>query len=427
MVKYTGNLFAVFFFILVFNQQNLSTDIWLAQQSNSTQKLFKCFFTDSLKGWCVGDSGIILNTTNGGNIWSRQQTSLNHFVFDVSFINSLTGWCIASDLNVYPNPVLLKTTNGGANWQHYIMLDTNMLLFTCYFKNSLTGWLAGYNGVILKSTDGGINWVNVRDTSEFGWHSVWDISSENTQFAYSCGGTLDFAGVVSRSNQNGTGWSSQGIAPEPIFKLIYSDSLNGFGVGGDFEYGASTVRTTDGGNSWHYENIGFFGVPRSFAYRTPDELWMPLSFGGSWGVSTNGGFNWFQIPAANNASLNDICFTDSRNGWAVGDNGVILKYNSNAIGILNYSGTLNEFELYQNYPNPFNNSTIIEFYVSKISRVILTLYDASGKLIKIIFDDFMQPGKRKIQFNADNISSGIYFYKITAGSGSSAKKLVIVK
>jgi photosystem II stability/assembly factor-like uncharacterized protein len=427
LVKHTGNLFAVFFLIFVLNLQVFATDIWLAQQSNTSQKLFKCFFIDSLKGWCVGDSGTILITSNGGNNWNRQPTGLNHFIFDLCFINSLSGWCIASDINAFPNPVLLKTTNGGVNWQHFLMPDTNMLLFTCYFKNSLTGWLAGYNGVILKSSDGGNNWINVRDTSEFGWHSVWDISSDNTSFVYSCGGTLDFAGVVAKSNQGGTDWYSQGIAPEPIFKVIYSDSANGFGAGGDFEYGASIVRTTDGGNLWHYENLGFFGVPRSFAYRTSNEIWMPLSFGGSWGVSTDGGFNWVQIPAVNNTSLNDVCFTDDHHGWAVGDNGVILKYNSDAIGILNYSGIAGDFRLYQNYPNPFNNSTIIEFSVNKVSRVKLTLYDASGKLVKIILDEFMQPGNKKIPLYADNFSSGIYFYKITTVSGTTSRKLVIVK
>lgn len=428
MFKHSGNLFAVFFIFLATNQHILSIDLWLSQQSNTSGKLFKCYFTDSLNGWTVGDSGTILNTSNGGTNWNPQTSGLNTFIFDLSFINSQSGWCIASDVNSFPHPVLLKTTNGGNNWQHYIMPDTNMLLLSCYFKNSLTGWLAGFNGIILKTSDGGLNWLNVRDSSEFGWHPIWNISSKNTSFAYSCGGTPDYAGVVSKSNQSGTAWYSQGIAPEPLFKIIYSDSLNGFAVGGDFEYGASIVRTTNGGTNWYYENLGFFGFPRSFAYRTPNELWMVLGFGRTWGISTNSGYNWYQAATTDSVLLNDVFFADNRHGWAVGDNGAILKYNSDIIGIhISGNETPDKFNLRQNYPNPFNSSTIIEYYIDKPSRVKLILYDAAGRQVKIIFDEFMEPGLQKISLDTGNFASGIYFYNLIAGKSTSTRKLVIVK
>lgn len=424
-------IYRIYIFLLVMTlsyQYIFSADFWITQQSGTTKKLYKCFFTDSLNGWAAGDSGLVLHTSSGGISWNAQPTGIDHFIFDVNFINSSTGWCIASNVFSYPRSILLKTTNGGGNWQQQLLPDSSMTMFTCYFKDNSTGWIAGINGIILKTTNNGNNWLNVRDTTSFGGYTVWNISSKNTDFAYGCGGIMDLSGVLWKSNQNGTVWNSQGIGPEPFFKIIFRDSLNGFGVGGDLEFGASTVRTTNGGVNWVYENLGLFGLPRSYAYRTPEELWMVLGFGRAWGLSVNGGYNWLVIPSADSALLNDVFFPDYRHGWAVGDNGIIQKYNNSIIGINNNNSSVPEnFSLRQNYPNPFNSSTIIEFNIEKPSRVKLILYDASGKEIKVLFDDFFERGNNRFSFSAFNLSSGIYFYSLVTPLSSKSRKLVIVK
>ncbi len=406
-----------------------SSGNWLSQQSNVNSRLSKCVFIDSLKGWAVGDSGVVLHTSNGGSNWIKQISGTENYIFDLCFINSMTGWCVASDVNAYPNAVILKTTNSGENWLPIYYADTNFLLLTIYFKDSMNGWIAGLAGVMLNTTNGGFNWELVPpDTSGFGVHPIWDISFENTDFGYACGGIQDFAGVVWKSDQTGLIWSSFGASPEPVYKVIFDDSLHGFGVGGDPEYGLIAVRTTNGGTSWMTEYCNLLGIGKSFSRRVYNEIWVPLSFSNSWAVTTNNGNNWSEIPTDNNAVLNDVIFVDSIHGWAVGDNGVIQKYNREIIGIQgNQNYMISGYELSQNYPNPFNQSTIIEFFLPKFSRVTITVYDVAGRELKTIADEFMPAGSNRILFNPEGFASGIYFYKLSSRDFSETKKLVIVK
>ncbi|MEM5810126.1 MAG: VWA domain-containing protein [Candidatus Aenigmatarchaeota archaeon] len=86
-----------------------------------------------------------------------------------------------------------------------------------------------------------------------------------------------------------------------------------------------------------------------------------------------------------------------------------------------------EFALYQNYPNPFNPETIIEFDIPKRTFVKLTIYDILGREIKTLVNEEINPGKYTVKFNASNLPSGIYFYRLDAGEFSDIKKMVFVK
>jgi hypothetical protein len=95
---------------------------------------------------------------------------------------------------------------------------------------------------------------------------------------------------------------------------------------------------------------------------------------------------------------------------------------------IEHTGTVaNSFELFQNYPNPFNPSTNIKFDISRSSFVNLSVYDMNGKLVGVILNEMMSPGTYNMQFNASYLSSGTYFYKITAGDYSSVKRMILVK
>jgi hypothetical protein len=103
------------------------------------------------------------------------------------------------------------------------------------------------------------------------------------------------------------------------------------------------------------------------------------------------------------------------------------KFIYNPTSINNNISQINEFALYQNYPNPFNPLTTISFYISKSSLVKLQIFNILGKEIEIIINSEMKPGNYSLPFNAKNLSSGIYFYRLTAGSYTSTKKMVILK
>lgn len=91
------------------------------------------------------------------------------------------------------------------------------------------------------------------------------------------------------------------------------------------------------------------------------------------------------------------------------------------------------FSLFQNYPNPFNPTTTIEFVIPNLSELKsalhtkLIVYDVLGREVKTLINQPMKPGNHKVEFNASEFASGVYFYKLTAGSFIDTKKLVLIK
>jgi len=90
-------------------------------------------------------------------------------------------------------------------------------------------------------------------------------------------------------------------------------------------------------------------------------------------------------------------------------------------------GVPNKFRLSQNYPNPFNPSTRIDYALPNNGNVILKIYDLTGKEVETILNDFRTAGYYTINFNASNLASGIYYYRLTAGNDIAVNKMVVVK
>lgn len=98
------------------------------------------------------------------------------------------------------------------------------------------------------------------------------------------------------------------------------------------------------------------------------------------------------------------------------------------IGITNLNtGIPDKFTLHQNYPNPFNPETNIKFELPQTSDVKLFVYDILGREIEMIINNRMEPGIYNATWNAVHYSSGVYFYRLTAGEYTSVKKMIVVK
>ncbi|OGU33299.1 MAG: hypothetical protein A2057_10785 [Ignavibacteria bacterium GWA2_35_9] len=86
-----------------------------------------------------------------------------------------------------------------------------------------------------------------------------------------------------------------------------------------------------------------------------------------------------------------------------------------------------EFHLYQNYPNPFNPLTSIEYRVGSIEYVIIKIYDILGNEVATLVDEEKPAGTYEVTWNANGLSSGVYFYQLKAGEFTQTKKLVLMR
>ena len=91
------------------------------------------------------------------------------------------------------------------------------------------------------------------------------------------------------------------------------------------------------------------------------------------------------------------------------------------------SETALNFNLNQNYPNPFNPSTTIGFDIPQSSSVKLVIYDMLGKVVDILVNKHMDAGSYNISYTNHNLSSGIYFYELNAGTYRDIKRMTLIK
>ena len=113
------------------------------------------------------------------------------------------------------------------------------------------------------------------------------------------------------------------------------------------------------------------------------------------------------------------------------DGGTDLKYKENQVLIATTNIVANnipkEFLLCQNYPNPFNPTTTLEFGVPVDSKVKVEVYNILGQLIAVLVDEVRQAGYYKVTFGSQSMPSGVYFYRMTAGSFVQTKKMQLIK
>jgi len=104
-----------------------------------------------------------------------------------------------------------------------------------------------------------------------------------------------------------------------------------------------------------------------------------------------------------------------------------------AINSLNPTGVQNtvqlptNFDLSQNYPNPFNPTTTIRFSIPQAGNVRITVYDVTGKMVQTITNSYYSRGTFNVNWNASSYASGVYFYRIEAGTFNQVKKMVLLK
>jgi hypothetical protein len=100
---------------------------------------------------------------------------------------------------------------------------------------------------------------------------------------------------------------------------------------------------------------------------------------------------------------------------------------TNAVEDKNRSGLPAESALCQNYPNPFNPTTMISYRLTQAAQVKLEIFDTAGRLVTTLVDENQGAGYHTAKFDAKNMNTGTYLYRLTAGSFVDIKKMLFVK
>jgi len=421
--------------VLIYPVVSFPQEVFNWEQINSptSQLLNKLSFIDNNSGWIEGEGGTIINTSDGGKSWNTLYSAVDTFMLDIFFLNKNLGWVLFWDLNPPFSSKILKTTDGGLYWEVELCPGENTFFQSIYFLDSTRGFLAGSD--IFKTSDGGDNWfeVNVFDVDtippNFAEFPVKNIVFYNNQIGYACGGRLDLAGVMWWTKDGGENWLAKGLGPDPINDIYIFDSLNVIGLGGDPEgfFGIAKVNTSDGGINWNYKELNIAGVVNAVSFRTPVEGWAVKE--DKFMLSLDSGIEWIEFNTPGNVLLQDLIFTDSLTGYAVGSEGTILKY---LYSVTTIDEIINKtipdgLRLWQNYPNPFNSSTKIKYAVNQTCNVIVKVYDMLGNEIETLVDEEITLGNYEVEFDATTLPSGIYYYQLKTGDFVETKKMILLK
>ncbi len=129
----------------------------------------------------------------------------------------------------------------------------------------------------------------------------------------------------------------------------------------------------------------------------------------------------------NTNEINETIYIVSKTDTQMVAKEITLIGNPGTTAINNKSNKILSYKLYQNFPNPFNPSTTISYEIPKEGFVSLKIYDVLGRLVKTLVNKIVNSGDYNINFDASDIASGIYFYRLQAGDFVQSKKMILLK
>jgi photosystem II stability/assembly factor-like uncharacterized protein len=282
---------------------------WTAQTSGTVQNLWGVDFVDSVHGWAVGDTSVILTTINGGATWSPQTwPGLATSFYAVDFVDTQHGWAVGS------GGVIAATANGGATWSSQPS-GTVMDLAGVNFVDAQHGWVTGDAGLILATSDGGATWT-LQSAAGPPPGSLIDLDFVDLQHGWIAG----MNGAILATANGGATWTPQtsGTA-NGLYAIDFIDQQHGWATGDGI-----ILATTNGGASWVKQSGGGVWQYLTFldvAATSPQTAWLA----GQWaliGSTVNAGATW-NGQIVGEQILGGISFVGNQHGWTVGNLGVI--------------------------------------------------------------------------------------------------------
>jgi len=379
-------------FILTKNKIFRTTDgckSWDTIRTKANKEFLKFFPIDDQKMYVVSKSGELIKTMDGGNSWEDLGMIGEGRITEIFFLNDTVGY--AAGFNRLSEILtgdsgdtvfFFRTINGGKTWlKHDIALAP---VYALYFKKDSIGWAGGTivgtsSSMLAYTSDGGKKWTEDEDKN-----LLWG----------------------------------------EIKKIIFSNNDIGWAVGWDINYCA---KSTDKGKTWHRFQIsnllGGTHYNRDIVSYGDEIIVCKL-----WGIfhSYDNGETFTRDSLNEQIEILSLSLNKTALAYAAGKTGAIWKYRKQQVGIHNTNDLPQSHYLFQNYPNPFNPSTKIKYVVNQKSNVKINLYDGLGRNISTLEDRTREPGIYEIDFEKDNIASGVYFYTLEIGNFLIAKKMIIL-
>ena len=391
----------------------------------SSKPLNGLFFISSTQGYVVGDSGRIYRTTNGGVTWQNLPTGTT------ANLKSITGNVVNSNIRLWAvgaGGKIIESYNGGGSWfqQNNGTADLNAVAFP---SNNI-GFIVGNSGRILFTNLSSYIFPSCigSDVQQTGYPFTTYWMDGRTEMLYTAAEILQSgaqAGVITKMSFYVAGYNNQTMNGFKVkIQNTSQTSITGFvNSGWSITYdGVYAIEGSgwrdivlqapfywDGGSNLLieicYNNSSFTNYSNVLATSAPGMTWsqyMDLPTGDGCVDFTAGNL---VAPRPN------ICF----NIQPLSGTG-----NSNA-------GIPKDYSLYQNYPNPFNPTTKIRFDNPKSGNVTLKVYDLLGKEVALLVNETKQAGSYIVDFNGQNLSSGVYFYKLESGNYTDVKRMILIR
>ncbi|MFI5407223.1 MAG: T9SS type A sorting domain-containing protein, partial [Nitrososphaerales archaeon] len=194
-----------------------------------------------------------------------------------------------------------------------------------------------------------------------------------------------------------------------------------YNIENNWDYGQVQV-STNNGSSW-IAIQGQYTQPGEGSFQPPGE---PVYDGvrSNWATEEINLTNYlssqfkirFRLRTDNNTT---------RDGWYLDDIGIFIY--TIPTEVLNETEPAFKFSLEQNYPNPFNPVTSIKYSIAEDGIVNLAIYNLLGEKVATVVNEEKSAGSYEVEFKADNLPSGIYFYKLQAGSFIETKKMIMLR
>ena len=365
----------------------------------------------------------IFRSSDQGSTWIPVNNGL-----DSAFIESLQtyGGLTVNSIASFGNTLLagtlagiFRSTDEGATWTD-VNNDWTRQQIWSFAKSDSTIFAGGSVFLAFRSTDDGITW-NCGETS-FSSGAVMALTYENGKLFAAAN-----EGGAFRSTDNGTSWTkvySPGQS-DYAYSLTYASPYILLGTGTQ-----GLLRSSDDGESWQRCGSGLPADCDIYDFAVTGSDVFAGTSGGVF-LSTDFGLHWSNVSSQElNTEIISIAILGSDLVAGTEGAGVIWKRPlSEMIAFSNVSDRLLafDFKLEQNYPNPFNPTTNIKYSILKESFVTIKVYDILGKEITTLVNERKSAGNYSINFDGSNLPSGIYFYRMQAGSFVSTKKFVLLK